>query len=299
MSTRSKRPSQMEQARRRGKLLEYIMAWKRQELPKQMAEMPLDQVKAFAQVVPEPLDLAAALTAQPGVSLIAEVKRASPSKGLIARDWDPERIAETYARNGAAAISCLTDARFFQGKLAYLTAIKERLQAINRPVPVLRKDFLFHEYQIYESRMAGADAVLLIVAVLGDRQLRELLELTHQLGMQALVEVHDPAEVERALAVDARIIGINNRDLRTFTVDLETTAQLRALIPEDRVVVSESGIRSPEDVGRVAEMGVDAILVGETFCKLPQGQRGAAVREFVRAGRKTKKEKRGPGEGRS
>ncbi len=286
MPARSKRPSQMEQARRRGKLLEYIMSWKRQELPKRMAEMPLDQVQAFAQVVPEPLDLAAALTAQTGVSLIAEVKRASPSKGLIAREWDPERIAETYVRNGAAAISCLTDTRFFQGKLEYLTAIKERLQAIKQPAPVLRKDFLFHEYQVYESRMAGADALLLIVAVLSDRQLRELLALTQRLGMQALVEVHDPAEVERALAVDARIIGINNRDLRTFTVDLETTARLRTLIPADRVVVSESGIRSPEDVRRVAEMGVDAILVGETFCKLPQRQRGAAVREFVRAGRK-------------
>ena len=286
MPTRSKRPSQMEQARRRGKLLEYIMAWKRQELPKQMAEMPLDQVKAFAQVTPEPLDLAAALTAQPGVSLIAEVKRASPSKGLIARDWDPERIAETYARHGAAAISCLTDARFFQGKLEHLTAIKERLQAIKRPVPVLRKDFLFHEHQIYESRMAGADAVLLIVAVLSDRQLRELLGLTRRLGMQALVEVHDPEEVKRALAVDARIIGINNRDLRTFTVELETTARLRALIPQDRVVVSESGIRTPEDVHRVAEMGVDAILVGETFCRLPQSKRGAKVQEFVQAGRR-------------
>lgn len=279
-------PSKLDIAKHKGEVLDLIMAWKRQEVPKQMEEVPLAQVKAFAHLAPEPLDFAGALTARPGASLIAEVKRASPSKGLIAHDWDPELIAETYARNGAAAISCLTDARFFQGKLAYLTAIKERLREIKQPLPVLRKDFIYHEYQVYEARMAGADALLLIVAVLSDRELRELYQLTTDLGMQALVEVHDEAELERALAIDAHIIGVNNRDLRTFQVDLENTARLRALIPAGKVVVGESGIRTPDDVRRMAEMGCDAILVGETFCKLSQQERAARVRSFVKAGRR-------------
>jgi indole-3-glycerol phosphate synthase len=280
------KPSQLEIAKHKGEVLDQIMAWKRQEVPKQIAQAPLAQVMAFAQLAPEPLDFAAALTAQPGASLIAEVKRASPSKGLIAKDWDPALIGETYARNGAAAISCLTDARFFQGELDYLTAIKERLREIKRDIPVLRKDFLYHEYQVYEARMAGADAVLLIVAVLSDQELRTLHQLTTKLGMQALVEVHNEAEVERALAVDAQIIGVNNRDLRTFQVDMETTARLRALLPPGKIVVGESGIRTPDDVRRMADMGCDAILVGETFCKLPQRERGAKVKEFVTAGRR-------------
>jgi indole-3-glycerol phosphate synthase len=280
------KPSQLEIAKHKGEVLDQITAWKRQEVPKQIAQAPLAQVMAFAQLAPEPLDFAAALTAQPGASLIAEVKRASPSKGLIAKDWDPALIGETYARNGAAAISCLTDARFFQGELDYLTAIKERLREIKRDIPVLRKDFLYHEYQVYEARMAGADAVLLIVAVLSDQELRTLHQLTTKLGMQALVEVHNEAEVERALAVDAQIIGVNNRDLRTFQVDMETTARLRALLPPGKIVVGESGIRTPDDVRRMADMGCDAILVGETFCKLPQRERGAKVKEFVTAGRR-------------
>lgn len=279
------KPSQLDIAKYKGEVLDQIMAWKREEVPAQMAEVPLTQVKAFARLAPEPLDFAGALTAQRGASLIAEVKRASPSKGLIARDWDPELIGETYARNGAAAISCLTDAKFFQGKLEYLTSIKERLRVIGKPVPVLRKDFIYHEYQVYEARMAGADALLLIVGVLSDTELRKLYELTYQVGLQALVEVHDEAELERALAIDAHVIGVNNRDLRTFAVDIETTGRLRAHIPAGKVLVGESGIRNEADVQRMAAMGCDAILVGETFCKLPQKERGAKVREFVEAGR--------------
>jgi indole-3-glycerol phosphate synthase len=283
------KPSQLDIAKHKGEVLDQIMAWKRQEIPKQMEQTPLAEVKAFAQLAPGPLDFAAALTAGgplgAGASLIAEVKRASPSRGLIAREWDPELIGETYARSGAAAISCLTDKRFFQGDLAHLTAIKERLRAIGREIPVLRKDFLYHEYQVYEARMAGADAVLLIVAVLSDQELRSLYRLTYSLGMQALVEVHDEAEVARALAIDAHIIGINNRNLKTFQVDIETTARLRGLLPPGKVVVGESGIRDEDDVRRMAEMGCDAILVGETFCKLPQKERAASVRRFVQAGR--------------
>ncbi|HXF62441.1 MAG TPA: indole-3-glycerol phosphate synthase TrpC [Caldilineaceae bacterium] len=278
--------SKLDIAKHKGEVLDMIMDWKRVEVPKQMEQMPLSQVKAFARLAPAPLDFAAALTATPGASLIAEVKRASPSRGLIAQEWDPELIAETYARNGAAAISCLTDSRFFQGKLEYLTAIKEHLRAIQRPLPVLRKDFLYHEYQVYEARMAGADAVLLIVGVLSDNELRTLYRLTYELGMQALVEVHDETELERALAVDAHVIGVNNRNLKTFEVDIETTGRLRRLIPPGKVVVGESGIRDVNDVARMAAMGCDAILVGETFCKLPQAERGRKVRDFVEAGKR-------------
>lgn len=278
------KPSKLDIAKHKGEVLDQIMDWKREEVPAQMTEVSLAEVKAFARLAPEPLDFAAALTAQRGASLIAEVKRASPSKGLIAQDWDPVLIGETYARSGAAAISCLTDVRFFQGKLEYLTAIKERLRDIGKPIPVLRKDFIYHEYQIYEARMAGADALLLIVGVLSDNELRKLYDLTYQLGIQALVEVHDEAELERALALDVHIIGVNNRDLRTFQVDIETTGRLRALIPPGKILVGESGIRNEADVQRMAAMGCDAILVGETFCKLPQKERAAKVREFVEAG---------------
>lgn len=278
--------SRLDIAKHKGEVLDLIMDWKRQEVPKQMELVSLAQVKAFARLAPPTLDFAAALKAQPGASLIAEVKRASPSRGLIAKDWDPEIIAETYARSGAVAISCLTDSRFFQGQLEYLTAIKGRLRDIQHEIPVLRKDFIYHEYQVYEARMAGADAILLIVGVLSDTELRTLYHLTYDLGMQALVEVHDEAELARALAVDAQVIGVNNRNLKTFEVDIQTTARLRRQIPDDKVLVGESGIRNVDDVRHMAEMGCDAILVGETFCKLPQRERAAKVREFATAGRK-------------
>ena len=279
------KPSKLDIAKHKGEVLEQIMNWKRQEVPRQMQEVPLAQVKAFATVAPPALDFGGALRAAPGVALIAEVKRASPSKGLIAHDWDPVLIADTYARSGAAAISCLTDGRFFQGKLDYLTAIKEGQRETGKLVPVLRKDFLYHEYQVYEARMAGADAILLIVSVLGDNELRRLRQLAESMGMGALVEVHDEHELERAFKSEAQIIGVNNRNLKTFEVDIETTGRLRALIPPDKLLVSESGIRNADDVRHMAEMGCDAILVGETFCKLPQSERGDKVREFINAGR--------------
>ena len=279
------KPSKLDIAKHKGEVLEQIMNWKRQEVPRQMQEVPLAQVKAFAVLAPPALDFGAALRAAPGVALIAEVKRASPSKGLIAHEWDPVQIADTYARSGAAAISCLTDGRFFQGRLEYLTEIKERQRETGKLVPVLRKDFLYHEYQVYEARMAGADAILLIVSVLGDNELRRLRQLAESMAMGALVEVHDEHELERALKSEAQIIGVNNRNLKTFEVDIETTGRLRALIPPDKLLVSESGIRNADDVRHMAEMGCDAILVGETFCKLPQSERGDKVREFVNAGR--------------
>jgi indole-3-glycerol phosphate synthase len=283
--------SQTEIAKYKGEMLEQIMAWKRQEVPRQMQLIPLAQVKALAKTAPPALDFGAALMANPGVALIAEVKRASPSKGLIARDWDPTQIADTYVRSGAAAISCLTDGRYFQGKLEYLTEIKEHMRQFGKAAPVLRKDFVYHEYQVYEARMAGADAILLIVSVLGDNDLVRLLQLAQSLGLQSLVEVHEESEVERALKVGATLIGVNNRNLRTFEVDIETTGRLRTLIPADKVLVGESGIRTTDDVKRMGEMGCNAILVGETFCKLPQSERGAKVKEFVKAGRPEKKAK--------
>jgi indole-3-glycerol phosphate synthase len=277
--------SQLDISKHKGQVLEKIMSWKRQEVARQMEDTPLAQLKALAAVAEPPLDFAAALTAEAGASLIAEVKRASPSKGLIAKDWSPTAIAETYAASGAAAISCLTDARFFQGKLAYLAEISEHLRAKNLSRPLLRKEFIYHPYQVYEARAAGADALLLIVGVLGSAELRELLVLTNRLGMGALVEVHDEAELEQALAAGAEIIGVNNRNLKTFVVDIETTARLREQIPADKIVVGESGIRNAADVKRMAEMGCDAILVGESFCKLRQSQRSTQVSEFVRAGK--------------
>lgn len=277
--------SQLEITKHQGHVLDRIMSWKRQEVTRQMEAVPLAQLKAFVAVTEPPLGFAGALTAEAGASLIAEVKRASPSKGLIARDWSPSEIAETYASNGAAAISCLTDSKFFQGRLSYLAEIGDHLRARKLSTPLLRKEFIYHPYQIYEARAAGADAILLIVGVLGDADLKELLHLTNRLGMDALVEVHDEEELERALSVGAQTIGVNNRDLKTFDVDIETTGRLRKLMPGDRVLVGESGIRNADDVRRMADMGCDAILVGESFCKLPQGDRGALVREFVLAGK--------------
>jgi indole-3-glycerol phosphate synthase len=258
-------------ARRRGEILDEIMAYHRKRLPKVMREVLLEDLRAFATVAPPPLDFYGVLN-NPGVSLIAECKKASPSKGLLVPNYDPQGLAQTYTRAGASAISVLTDKRHFQGSLEELRAIKEAMLAgqdggFSRKIPILRKDFIFHPYQIYESRVAGADALLLIVRVLSDSDLRELLHLTHNLGMQALVEVHTEEELSRALAVDPKIIGVNNRNLQTFEVDFEKTARLRDLVPGDTLMVGESGIKDADDVKRMAEIGVDAILVGESLVR--------------------------------
>ena len=273
----------LQRVREKGQLLDEIMAWKRQEVPKQMAETPESDLQALLTFTPPAEDFAAAL-ARPGVSLIAEVKRASPSKGLIAKDFDPVDLALTYAQGGAAAISCLTDARFFQGQLDYLTAIKEAFRARDIHLPVLRKDFIYHPYQVLQARVAGADAILLIMAVLGDADYRDLLAYARELGMEALVEVHDEGELERALKQNPRVIGVNNRDLRTFQVDLNTTARLRPLVPDDVLLVAESGIRNEEDVRALKGMGVAAILVGESLVRQPRKARLRKVRALVRAG---------------
>ena len=269
--------------RSRGLVLDDIMRWKRQEVPARKLEISEANLRALVIFSPRSLDFAAAL-ASPGVSLIAEVKRASPSKGLLCRDFDAVQLALTYAKGGAAAISCLTDDRFFQGKLEYLTQIKEVFRQRGLTLPVLRKDFIFDPYQVVEARVAGADAILLIMSVLSDNEYRRLLNDSRELGMEALVEVHDEAEVERALKAGPRLVGVNNRDLRDFSVDLNTTARLRALIPDGVLVVSESGIGGAEDVQRLREMRADAMLVGESLVKLEQREREKKLRELVGAG---------------
>lgn len=264
-------------AKRRGEILDEIMRYHREQLPKLMREVPLADLRAFAAVTPPAVDFYAALAGR-GVSLIAECKKASPSKGLLRADYDPVSLARAYARAGAAAISVLTDERHFQGSLTHLRDIKEALPRM----PVLRKDFLFHPYQLYEARAAGADAVLLIAAVLSSNEMRELLALSRNLGMAALVEVHTEEELQSVLPLSPRILGINNRNLQTFEVDFANTARLRSRIPAGMLVVGESGIKTEADIRQMAVAGVDAVLVGESLVRSKDVE--DAVRRLVLAG---------------
>ncbi len=244
-------------------VLQTILTHKREEVARSQKEVPFEQLAARLHDAPPVRSFAQALRKTDGcVAVIAEVKKASPSKGVIREDFDPLRIAETYASNGASAISVLTDERFFQGHLDYLRAIRGRVG-----LPLLRKDFIVSCYQVLEARIAGADAVLLIVGALSDAELCDLLNCAQALGMDALVEVHTEQELHRALDAGARIIGINNRDLQTFHTTLEVTERLAPLIPDDHLVVSESGIESAEDVLRVARAGAHAVLVGESLMR--------------------------------
>jgi indole-3-glycerol phosphate synthase len=263
-------------------ILDDIVKYKRtEELPKQMRARETALVQAEARLAAPPQDFVAALRAKQHIALIAEVKKASPSKGLLRPGFDPLELASAYARNGAAAISVLTDARYFQGKLDYLTQIREQLQQAmgsKRPA-LLRKDFIFHPYQVHEARAAGADALLLIAAILKDEQIADLLELTHKLGMAALVEVHDREELERVLPLQPRLIGVNNRDLRDFSVDLNTCIKLRQYVPPEICFVAESGIHTAADVARLSRERIDAILVGEALVKARDV--GQKVRELM------------------
>jgi len=274
----------LQRIRANGRLLDEIMAWKRQEVPRRMAEMTETNLHALAAFTPPALDLVAAL-AQPGVRLIAEVKRASPDKGLIAKDFDAVAMALGYADGGAAAIACVTDARFFQGQLEYLTAIKESFRQRNLMLPVLHEDFIYHPYQVLQARAAGADAILLIMAVLGDADYQRLLSYARELGMTAVVAVRSEAELARALSASPRIISINNRDLQTFAVDMTTTARLRPLIPAGVLAVAAGGIRSVADVETMQRSGVDAILVGESLARQASDQRKRKVQQLARAGK--------------
>ena len=209
------------------------------------------------------------------INLIAEIKKASPSKGIIRHDFDPIGIALTYQAAGASAISILTDERFFDGKLEYLKLVKERVT-----IPILRKDFIIDEYQIYETAANRADAMLLISQILTQAELTRYISLAKDLGMDTLVEVHNEEDIEKALESHALIIGINNRDLRTFNVDITATQRLIHLIPENKITVSESGIKSYEDVMFLKSLEINAVLIGETFMK--EKNIGDKVRELIR-----------------
>ncbi|BDG60635.1 indole-3-glycerol phosphate synthase TrpC [Caldinitratiruptor microaerophilus] len=258
-------------------ILDRILAAKAEEVAAARARRPLSAVEEAARAAPPPRDFAGALRPRASlpVAVIAEVKKASPSRGVLRADFDPVAIARGYQAGGAAAVSVLTDGPFFQGSLDHLRAVR---QAVG--VPLLRKDFLLEPYQVYEARAAGADAVLLIVAARPDAGwLREMQAVAAGLGMAALVEVHTAAELELALAAGARVVGINNRDLRTFETRLEVTLNLAPAVPPDVTLVSESGIRGPADCRRLAEAGVHAVLVGEHLVREPDP--GAALRSWL------------------
>ena len=240
-------------------MLDTIVADKREEVDRRRVVLPQSTLEERCRTLAAPRDFEAALRPPPGgVRLIAEVKKASPSRGVLAPALDPVGLATRYARHGAHAISVLTDEKYFQGSLDLLTAIRAAVE-----VPLLRKDFTIDEYQLWESRAAGADAVLLIVAILDAGRLRDLLQAAKGVGLAALVEVHTAAEIEAALGVGARVVGINNRDLRTFATRLETTLELLPSIPPGPLVVSESGFFPGAQVRRVVAAGVHAVLVGE------------------------------------
>jgi indole-3-glycerol phosphate synthase len=257
-------------------ILEEIVAHVRAKLAVTKERLPLTEVRKQAALQPPALSLSLALSgASPGI--IAEVKKASPSRGVICRDFDPIRIARIYAAGGASAISVLTEEKYFMGSLAYLKGIRDDLGS--KHPPLLRKDFIVDPYQVYESRANGADALLLIAAILMPDRLKELLDLSRELGMECLMEIHNETELRVALSAGARIIGINNRNLKTFGVDIQTTGRLQRLIPPDRLVVSESGIRGHEDMNIMKQWGVNAVLIGETLVSAPDI--GARMRELL------------------
>ena len=243
-------------------ILSKIVQVKRQEVERLKFEQPFDDVKRRIESQHRPLNVAAALREGP-IAVIAEVKKASPTKGLLAAHFDPSKLAVTYVEFGASAISVLTEADHFLGSIEHLETV--RAIGYSSGVPVLRKDFIFDEYQVYESRAYGADFILLIVALLKADQLKQLQSLANSLGLQCLVEVHDEKELEIALEVGASMIGINNRDLRTFETSLQTTERLAPLIPKDRTVVGESGIHTREHITRMEACGAHAALIGESL----------------------------------
>ena len=246
-------------------ILRRILATKREEVKAARAALPERELEARARAAPPPRDFLAALKGKIAAgkpAVIAEIKRASPSRGLLRADFDPASIAASYERGGAACLSVLTDRQYFQGAPEHLVAARAACS-----LPVLRKDFMVDAYQVHEARAMGADCILLIVAALSGREMREFESLAHSLGMAVLVEVHDGDELQIALQLATPLIGINNRDLRTFETRLETTFGLLSRIPADRVVVTESGILAPEHVARMRSAGVGACLIGEAFMR--------------------------------
>jgi indole-3-glycerol phosphate synthase len=258
-------------------ILDEIIAHKKEELAETKRRSPLADIKAKASDAEPARRAAESLSAGDTIRLIAEVKKASPSKGVIREDFDPVEIAKIYARSGASCISVLTEERYFKGKLEYLDQIRKAVG-----LPLLRKDFIIDEYQIYEARAAGADAVLLIAACLERKQIEDFLGVAGQSGLDVLVEAHTYKELDRALLAGASLVGINNRDLSTFNVSIRTSLDLIKDIPDDRTVVSESGIKSREDVLALQKAGVDAILVGESLMR--EKDIGKKVKELLGRG---------------
>ena len=261
-----------------GTYLDAILARTATDLAGRKSTTAVSDLEAAASSRPVPLSLRAALAGS-DMSVIAEFKRASPSRGAFAVRADPATVANDYIAGGAAAISVLTDEPFFQGSLADLDAVASASHGGDRTVPVLRKDFVLDPFQVLEARAHGADAVLLIVAALDDSSLRELFATAAAWGMDALVEVHDEWEMERAAALGATVVGVNNRDLKTFTVDLGVSERLAPLAPDDAVVVAESGVFGPSDVKRLFDAGARAVLVGESLVTAPD--RAAAVQGLL------------------
>ena len=263
----------------RSSILAKILATKAEEVAERSRRRDLNSMAALAAEQPPTRGFMRQLRARASVgpAVIAEIKKASPSAGLIRENFQPAAIAERYAWGGAACLSVLTDERYFQGSDRYLAEARAACW-----LPALRKDFTIDPWQVYESRVLGADCILLIVAALEPARLQELHGLALETGLDVLVEVHDEEELEQALACDAGVIGVNNRDLHRFTTDLGTSERLRPLIPREKIMVTESGIRSPADVERLRCAGVDAFLVGEAFMRVPDP--GAALRELFFAG---------------
>ncbi|MEE2657779.1 MAG: indole-3-glycerol phosphate synthase TrpC [Candidatus Latescibacterota bacterium] len=257
-------------------ILEEIAHYKREFVTRRQAEKPLVEVVAEVRDCPPTQDFAGAL-AEEGVALIAEVKKASPSKGIIREDFDPEMLASEYAANGASALSVLTDEAYFQGCNAHLQSARAA-----GSIPVLRKDFTVDPYQIHEARVIGADAILLIVALMDGGQLEDFLGIGTELGLSVLVEVHTREELERALSAQAALVGINNRDLHTFETRLETTFELSQFVPPDTTLVSESGVNTRSDVEALQAAQVAAVLVGEAIMR--EEDVGAKVRELTGRG---------------
>jgi indole-3-glycerol phosphate synthase len=253
--------------------LDDILLSTRETVRSSKLNRPPDDLKRRIKDREAPRDFAGSLSTGPGLKLIAELKQASPSQGLLRDRFDPAGLARIYEEEGAAAVSILTEERFFRGSLDDLGRVRKVVSC-----PLLRKDFVLDEYQIYEARAFDADAVLLIAAILDDGRLLDFQSLAGDLGMDSLVEVHTETELERALRADARLIGINNRDLATFKTDLATTFRLIRGIPDDRLVVSESGISERKDIDRLIEAEADAVLIGETFMKSPDMR--AKIREL-------------------
>jgi len=251
------------------KILDTIVVQKKEEVSRLKAEgitqpdQPVDPPRGFIQ----------ALIKSPDMAVIAEVKKASPSKGVICRNFNPLEIAAEYEEGGAEAISILTDEKFFQGSLDYIPLVRRKVS-----LPVIRKDFIIHELQIHQARHYGADAILLIAAILEAEQIKDYLQMSAELGLDVLVEVHDERELEKSLSAGSRFIGINNRDLRDFTVDLNTTIKLRREIPGTIPVVSESGIKDHDDIKMLHEHGITAVLVGETLMR--SEDRAGALRKL-------------------